>query len=112
MSIPAPLGLKVDALIVLHPSERERAGAVDPRVVVFVDDHPGLAGSRIERQHPSVFVVAGASRDDGLCSVLGPNWLRELNLAFARFVGPAALPASPAGLRSTTFAFGLIGGSL
>jgi hypothetical protein len=44
-------------LIVLHPTKRERARPVDPRIVVLGDYHARLAGRWIEREYPAVFVV-------------------------------------------------------
>ena len=86
MRVAGALRLKVDALVVLHPSEGERARPIDPRVVVLGHDHSSLARRGIEREDPAVFVISGASRDDGFGSVFGPEWWRELDITVARFV--------------------------
>src|SRR5262249_2349918 len=81
-------------LIVLQPAKRERARAVDPGIVVFVHYDSSSAGRGIERHHPSVFVVRCAGHQYRFGSVFGPDRLRELNIAFARFIGARALTAS------------------
>src|SRR4030095_14724569 len=64
MSVAGSLGLKVDVLIVLHPSDRECAGAVYPCVVVFVHDNASLSGHGIERENPTVLVVSGSGHEN------------------------------------------------
>ena len=80
---------EVDFAIVLQPAERV-GGALrtaDPRVVMNVDQHAGLAGSRIEGENPAVFVVGGARGDHGFGAVLAPDGSAHLDIAILRAAG-------------------------
>src|ERR1041384_7312154 len=51
------LRLEIDVFVIGQPTERERAGAVNPRVVVLMREHLRLARRGIEQQDPTIFVV-------------------------------------------------------
>ncbi len=46
-----------------------------------VDQDAGLAGGRIERENPAVFVIGGARADHGLRAVLAPDGSAHLDVA-------------------------------
>src|SRR4029079_16231309 len=99
MRVTSALRLKVNVLIVLHPSERERAGTIYPGIVVLGDDDAGLSGRRIEGENPTVLVVGGPGHKHSAAPVFGPEWLRELGVPLAWLVRASiALPAPRAGL--------------
>ncbi len=85
--IAGALGLEIDLAAVLHPAQRECAGAVNPGVVMVMRQHPGLAASGIEREDPAVFVVGGAAQQGGLGAILAPDRHGKLDLAFRRLGG-------------------------
>src|SRR6185295_3677019 len=99
MRVTSALGLKVNVLIVLHPSERERAGTIYPGIVVLGDDDARLAGRRIEGENPTVLVVGGPGHKHSPTPVFGPKGLRDLGFPFAGLVcASIALTAPRAGL--------------
>jgi hypothetical protein len=82
--IAGALGLEVDFAAVLHPTQRVRAGTVNPGVVMVVRQHPRLPGGGIQGEDPAVFVVGGAAQQRGLGAILAPDRHRQIDLAFRR----------------------------
>src|SRR5262249_11210867 len=105
MRIARAFRLKVDMLIVFHPSEREGTRPVNPGVVVLGDDRASLARCRIKREHPAILVIGRTAHQNSLCSILGPDWLRKLDFTFAWLIRSRTLSASrSAGFRPPPFA--------
>src|SRR5215471_16253877 len=64
MRIARPLRLKIDMLIIFHPSESEGSRPVNPCVIVLSDDRSGFAGRRIERENPAILVISRAAHQN------------------------------------------------